>query len=170
MAHFYLLAPLPGAEEFAEAKARGLLLEPDFNDYFKNHPMRKHPTMSPADLQREHATAVHGFYSWTNVVARVVRGALGLGRGRCAVPFTFAKRQLGFKLMVAAGLHSYYEGGLFRRRGARWRAPREVVHDEEARAHYLGTRAPVPSHLPAAFADDSTMESLPILRRHGLSV
>jgi radical SAM superfamily enzyme YgiQ (UPF0313 family) len=167
--NFYQIAPLPGAEDYARAKAKDLLLEPDFNEYFKNRPMVKHPVMDGAALEHEHTAAVRRFYSWPNVIARVVRGVCGIGRARVAAPLTYAKRQIGFKMMILAGLHSYYEGGLLRRRGARWHEPRAVVHDEEARRHYLGATAPHPTALPAIFADDGTMESLPILRRHQIA-
>jgi radical SAM superfamily enzyme YgiQ (UPF0313 family) len=166
--NFYMIAPLPGAEDFARAKSQGLMLEPDFNEYFKKRPMVKHPVMDSAQIELEHTTAVRNFYAWPHVIARVLRGLLGLGRARSAAPLTFAKRQIGFKLMIEAGLYSYYEGGLLRRLGKRWHAPREVVYDEEARRHYLGAQAPIPTHLPEQLAQDGTMESLPILRRHRL--
>lgn len=170
VANVYLHAPLPGAEDYARARSQGLILEPDFNEYFKNHPMVRHPVMDSVQLEREHTTAVRDFYAWPNVIARVLRGVLGIGRARSVAPLTFVKRQLGFKLMIAAGLHSYYEGGLLRRRGRRWRVAREVVHDEEARRHYLGAASPIPTHLPAQLSEDGKMESLPILRRHRLGV
>jgi hypothetical protein len=166
--NFYLIAPLPGAEDYARARAQGRLLEPDFNEYFKNRPMLKHPVMDAAQLEREHTAAVQRFYAWPRVISRLLRGVLGIGRARVAAPLTYAKRQLGFKLMIVAGLHSYYEGGLLRRRGGRYQARREVVYDEEARRHYLGTSVPRVTALPAVFGEDGTMESLPILRRHRL--
>lgn len=167
--NFYHIAPLPGAEDYARAVANGTLLEVDFNDYFKNHPMVRHPKMSPEELEAEHAEAVRRFYAWRKVLRRVAAGVLGLGRARVAAPWTYVKRQLGFKLMIAAGLHSYYEGGIFRRRAARYRLAREAVSDEEARRHYLGD-APVRAlALPDELAHDGRMESLPILRRHALA-
>jgi len=166
--NFYLIAPLPGAEDYARARAKNLLLEPDFNEYFKNHPMVAHPTMSPAQLQAEHTEAVKRFYAWPRVIERIVRGVFGIGRARVAAPLTYVKRQIGFKMMIIAGLHSYYEGGLLRRRSRRYYQPREVVTNEEARRHYLGDVPPVRIELPVAFADDGSMESLPILRRHAL--
>lgn len=164
--NFYLIAPLPGAEDYARAREQDLLIEPDFNEYFKNRPMVKHPVMDAARLEFEHTEAVRRFFSWSNVLRRVACGVLGIGRERVVAPMTFAKRQLGFKLMVMAGLHSYYEGGLLRRRGKRWRVPREVVYDEEARRHYLGDAAPVASPTGGCLAADDTMTTLPILRRH----
>ena len=73
--------------------------------------------------------------------------------------------------MILAGLHSYYEGGLLRRRSARFRALREAISDEDARRHYLGESAPRPgaAALPAELLREGSMESLPILRRHVLT-
>jgi hypothetical protein len=167
--NFYHIAPLPGAEDYARAVASGTLLGVDFNDYFKNRPMLRHPYMSPEALEAEHAEAVKRFYSWANVLRRVLGGVLGIGRARVVAPWTYAKRQLGFKLMILAGLHSYYEGGLLRRRARRFRLLREAVSDEDARRHYLGATAPRPVALPADLAREGTMESLPILRRHQLA-
>ena len=168
LVHFYHVAPLPGAEDYARAKARDLLLEPDFNEYFKNRPMVKHPVMSADDLADELAAAVERFYAWRHVLKRVIGGVLGIGRARVAAPWTYAKRQIGQKMMIVAGLFTYYEGGLLRRRGKRWDVRREVIWDEEARRHYLGATPPIPTALPPILAEDGTMEALPILRRHRL--
>jgi radical SAM superfamily enzyme YgiQ (UPF0313 family) len=167
--NFYHLAPLPGAEDYARAAANGTLLEIDFNDYFKNRPMVRHPVMSPAEQEWEHTQAVRRFYAWRHVLGRIARGVLGIGRARVVAPWTYAKRQLGFKLMILAGLHSYYEGGLLRRRDRSVRVLREVVSDAEARRHYLGEAAPpLGPDLPPELAREGSMESLPILRRHAL--
>lgn len=75
-------------------------------------------------------------------------------------------RQGGYKMMILAGMYTYFEGGLVRRRAKG--APRVAVTDEEARAYYLGTPAPAAPSLPASMLDDARMDSLPILRRHTL--
>jgi radical SAM superfamily enzyme YgiQ (UPF0313 family) len=168
LVNFYLIAPLPGAEDYARAKANGLLLLSDFNEYFQRSAMVAHPRMSPADLEREHGDAVERFFSWPNVLRRVLAGVLGIGRAPVVAPWLYTKRQLGFKVMMMTGLYTYYEGGLLRRRGARFHARREVVSDEEARRHYLGAEAPRAALLPAELGEDGSMESLPILRRHAL--
>ncbi len=164
---FYLLTPLPGAEDYARALERGTLLERDFNEYFRNRTMVAHPTLAPAEIEAELRQAVRTFYSFRNVALRLVRGLLGIGRPRVTSPWIFVKRQGGYKAMILAGMYTYFEGGLVRRtsKGAR----REAVTDAEARARWLGT-APVPatSLLPASMLDDSRMDSLPILRRHAL--
>lgn len=167
--NFYHITPLPGAEDYARAMTRGTLLEVDFNDYFKNRPMLRHPVMSPGELEREHTEAVHRFYSWPNVAKRIFAGVLGIGRTRVGAPWTYVKRQLGFKLMILSGMHSYYEGGLFRRSSRAYRQARMAVSNEEARRHYLGeTSTPRAVDLPEELRRDGSMESLPILRRHAL--
>jgi hypothetical protein len=45
---------------------------------------------------------------------------------------------------------------------------RDVLTDEQARAHYLGT-AYTPTELPPALRDASNMDSLPILSDHALN-
>jgi hypothetical protein len=69
--------------------------------------------------------------------------------------------------MLSAGMYTYVEGGLLRRRGApSW--VREAVTDTEARRVYLGAAfMPRPSGLSDAVRDDSTMESLPVLSANG---
>ena len=163
---FYLLTPLPGAEDYANALERGTLIERDFNEYFRNRTMVAHPRLANAELEAELKTAVKTFYSWKNVVLRLARGIFGIGRPRVTSPWIFVKRQGGYKMMILAGMYTYFEGGLIRRvaKGAR----REVVTDAEARAHFLGTAAPAHSLLPESMLDDARMDSLPILRRHVL--
>lgn len=165
---FYLLTPLPGAEDYARALERGTLIERDFNEYFRNRTMVAHPRLAPAELEAELKTAVKSFYSWRNVVLRLARGIFGIGRPRVTSPWIFVKRQAGYKMMILAGMYTYFEGGLIRRvaKGAR----REAVTDAEARACFLGTAAPARSLLPESMLDDSRMDSLPILRRHTLDV
>jgi len=169
LVNFYLIAPLPGAEDFARAKARKLVLFEDFNEYFQRSAMVAHPTMSPEQLERELADAVERFFAWPVVLKRMLGAILGIGRPRVAAPWLYFKRQFGFKLMTATGLYTYYEGGLLRRRGRRYRVPREVVTNEEARRHYLGDRPPVQLSLPKDLSDEGSMASLPILRRHVLT-
>lgn len=164
---FYLLTPLPGAEDYARARANGTLLERDFNEYFRNRTMVAHPTLQPEELEAELRRAVRSFYSFRHVAARLVRGLLGLGRPRVTSPWIFVKRQGGYKMMILAGMYTYFEGGLGRRpaQGAR----REAVTDAEARARWLGTEAaPRAPLVPASMLDDARMDSLPILRRHAL--
>ena len=164
---FYLLTPLPGAEDYARARERGTLLERDFNEYFRNRTMVAHPTLRPEELEAELRHAVRTFYSFRNVALRLLRGLLGIGRPRVASPWLFVKRQGGYKMMILAGMYTYFEGGLFRRPGKG--ARREAVTDDEARQRWLdGHVARRPSVLPATMLDDSRMESLPILRHHAL--
>ena len=164
-ATFYLLAPLPGSEDYAQAIREGTLLEPDFNEYFQR-PMLAHATLSSSEMEAELETAVRMMWRWPNVIARIVGAILGVGRRRILTPWIYAKRQLSYRVMISTGLHTYGEGGVFRRRGNR-AARREVVGDEEARRFYLGeTAAYTPTMLPAIVRDDSSMESLPVLSQN----
>lgn len=166
---FYLLTPLPGAEDYARARTKGTLIERDFNEYFRNRSMVAHPRLAPHEIEAELKRAVHAFYSLPNVALRLARGLLGIGRPRVTSPWIFVKRQLGYKAMILAGMYTYFEGGLFRRPGLG--ARREAVSDEEARRHYLGDAAPAGAGaLPGSIHDDASMDSLPILRRHELPV
>jgi radical SAM superfamily enzyme YgiQ (UPF0313 family) len=162
--NFHLIVPLPGAEDYAAAVQQGRLLMTDFNEFYRETAMIAHPTLSSRELEHEFAEAMRLFYSWRRVGTRLAKGLFGAGRPRVKGPWVFAKRQLGFKLMLLMGLLSYAEGGLLRRRTT---ARREAVTDQEALRHYLGraepTRGPI---LPAAVLDDSRMDSLPVLSRH----
>jgi radical SAM superfamily enzyme YgiQ (UPF0313 family) len=161
---FYLLTPLPGAEDYTRALARGALVERDFNEYFRNRTMVAHPKLGAAEIEAELRIAVQTFYSWRNVARRLLRGLLGIGRPRVTSPWIFVKRQGGYKLMILSGMYTYFEGGIARRRskGAR----REAVTDADARVRHLGSAARGPSRIPASMLDDSRIDSLPILRRH----
>jgi hypothetical protein len=106
--------------------------------------MVAHPRMTPREIEAELSTAVHRFYSAGNVALRLARGLLGV-----------------------AGMYTYFEGGLVRRR--RLGARREAVGDEEARRRWLGAAEPVRVALPDGIRDDARMESLPILRRHAFA-
>jgi hypothetical protein len=129
--------------------------------------MVAHPRMTPREIEAELSTAVHRFYSAGNVALRLARGLLGVGRPRVTSPWIFVKRQLGYKAMILAGMYTYFEGGLVRRR--RLGARREAVGDEEARRRWLGAAEPVRVALPDGIRDDARMESLPILRRHAFA-
>jgi radical SAM superfamily enzyme YgiQ (UPF0313 family) len=166
---FYLLTPLPGAEDYARALRQGTLLERDFNEYFRNRTMVAHPRLAPEALEAELRRAVRTFYSFPSVARRLARGLLGIGRPRVSSPWLFVKRQAGYKTMILAGMYTYFEGGLGRRRskGAR----REAVTDGEARARWLpAAPSPGSSRLPASMLDDARMDSLPILRRHEIAL
>jgi radical SAM superfamily enzyme YgiQ (UPF0313 family) len=159
IATFYLLAPLPGSEDYARAMRDGSLAEPDFNEYFRDRAMVSHPTLSAAELEAELRTAVRAIWSWPNVIRRLARRVLGVGGTRVTTPWAYAKRQLGCKAMVATGMLAYSQGGLFRRRPVPG-GQRHAVSDDEARRVYLGATV---AAVPVARAGvDASMESLPI--------
>jgi len=160
---FFLLSPLPGAEDYARARRDGLLMERDFNEYFQHRPLIYHGSLSPEQLEHEMKSAVRAMWSWPNVLRRLAGGTFGIGRRRTQTPWTYLKRQLGYRLMLSAGMYTYVEGGLLRRRGApSWQ--RQAITDDDAQRIYLGPGfRPRPSGLSAAVRDDSRMDSLPVL-------
>lgn len=161
---FFLLAPLPGSEDYARAVSDGTLLERDFNEYF-HRSMIAHPTLSPAELEAELEEAIRRMWTWRNVLRRLGGGLLGIGRARTRTPWIYFKRQVSHKIMISTGLRTYGEGGLFRRRPAA-DAIRLAITDDEARRVYLrGETGPS----LAALRDDASMESLPVLSRNRLA-
>ena len=160
IATFYLLAPLPGSEDYAAAVRDETLLEPDFNEYFRDQAMVSHPSLSATELEAELRAAVRAFWKWRHVVARLARRVLGVGSTAVITPWSYVKRQTGCKLMVDSGMLAYSQGGLFPRRSAH-RGRREAVGDVAARRFYLdGAVVDATAALPPA---DASMESLPVL-------
>lgn len=181
VASFYLLTPLPGAENYAQALRDDRLIERDFNQYFQSHPLVSHPVLASHELEAELKAAVRTMWSWPNVVRRIGRRVLGLGGRRVSTPWTYLKRQLGYRLMISDGLFTFVEGGVFRRRQGRATRPRqllaesgflrrrgtdgcrEAITDADARRFYLGEAiADAAQPLPAIMSDASRMESLPL--------
>ncbi len=161
VATFFLLAPLPGSEDYARAMRDDTLVEHDFNEYFYR-PMLAHPTLSGSELQGELDKAIGLMWTWSNLFRRLAGALLGVGRRRTLTPWIYFKRQVSHKIMISTGLRTYGEGGLFRRRVLA-EARRLAVHDEEARRIYLGNSS---SQTFPTLRDDSTMESLPVLSRN----
>lgn len=159
VASFFLLAPLPGSEDYAKAVASNTLVQTDFNEYFQR-PMLRHPTLSADELQAEIDEAQRVLWSWRNVLRRSLAAVSGVGRRRTTSPLIYLKRQFSYKIMVSAGLRTYGEGGLWRRRPT---PQREAITDEAARRFYLGSIPPAES-VPLARPDDADMNTLPVLR------
>jgi len=158
---FYLRAPLPGSEDYADGFRDGTLLLDDFNEYFTDQPMLAHPTLTPTELRAELKHAVAAFWGWRPLLRRIVRGTLGIGGRRVRRPLNFLKRQVGCKLMLSRGMYTYVEGGLGRHQ--RGKAPREVISDTDAYRHYLGGDPVVAPQAVRRWQDESRIDSLPIL-------
>ncbi len=166
MGIFYLVAPLPGAEDYARAVREKTLVNTDFNQYFQAKPMMLHPTMTQEELKAEFDAAVRELWSWTSVIRRVAGGVLGWKRRRARAWLNYLKMQIGYRVILSAGNARYVEAGLFKRSGPKssWR---QAITDEEARRVYLRDLAP-PSHSVTRFVvdtDEASMLSLPILSR-----
>ncbi len=158
IATFYLVSPLPGSEDYATAFEKGTLLEPDFNEYFRDTAMIAHPTMSASDMEAELRAAIRATWTWRNVVRRLARRVLGLSGKRVVTPWRYIKRQVGTKLIISTGMLTYAQGGLLRRHDA-GRNLRLAISDEEARLVYLGEASPSPS---ARQTVEPSMLSLPV--------
>lgn len=167
-ASFLWITPLPGADNYAQAAARGSLRHGDFNAYFYE-PILRHPSLTSDDLAQMVGEATQAFYSVRRVIARLGRSLLRR-RARPAAPLQYLVRQIAPMMGRARRFVVIHQvtGGVLRR-GSRHCAPRLVIGDEEARAHYLPGVPPRSSQLPASMLDDTRMESLPILRHHDVA-
>jgi hypothetical protein len=165
-AFFAWVTPLPGAENYAQAVARGTLRHHDFNSYFYE-PILRHPTLAVDDLVEMVDEGTHEFYSPRNVARRIRRAVFDPARPRTVAPVEYIVRQITPMIGKMSRLFVIQQvtGGMFRR-GARHCAQRIVVTDEEARAHYLPGVPPLPRTLPESMLDDGNLESLPILQHH----
>jgi hypothetical protein len=164
---FAWVTPLPGADNYADAVARGTLRHSDFNAYFYE-PILRHPTLSTQDLFDMVDEGMRELYSVRNVSSRVAHRLIR--RPRLRAPAGYVARQIAPMIGNLSRLFVIQQvtGGLFRR-GARHCAPRAAVTDEQARAYYLPNVAPSPSPIPASMLDDRHMESLPILQHHEMT-
>lgn len=167
-AAFVWVTPLPGAENYAQAVARGTLRHHDFNSYFYE-PILRHPTLSADDLVEMAAEATREFYSGRNVVRRIRRAIFDTSRPRTVAPLEYIARQITPMIGKISNVFviQQFTGGMFRR-SARHCAPRVAITNEEARAHYLPDVEVRARTLPESMLDDGDLESLPILQHHAM--
>ena len=66
-ASFFMLTPLPGSADHAEAVSRGVTLDPDLSHYDAFHPTMPHPRMSTGEWARAYDDAWRSFYSFENM-------------------------------------------------------------------------------------------------------
>jgi radical SAM superfamily enzyme YgiQ (UPF0313 family) len=144
IASFFAYTPLPGTEEHDRATAERSLVSEDFNDYDSTHFVRRHPTMSFAELQAEYAAAYRSFYTWKRLLWSVgtLHGVPGL---RPAARLGMLTQQLYFTYATRRGWHPMM-GGIWRLRDAAER--RRARADEEAVRCYLGTEPSPLSDIP----------------------
>lgn len=165
-AFFAWVTPLPGAENYAQAVARGSLRHHDFNSYFYE-PILRHPTMDFSDLTAMVDEGTRGFYSIGNVLRRIKSAVFDTTRPRTVAPFEYIARQFAPMIGNMSRLFAIQQvtGGMFRR-GPRHCARRVAITDEEARAHYLPGIEIRRRTLPESMLDDGDLQSLPILQHH----
>ena len=76
-ASFFMMTPLPGAMDYKNALAKGMLLDADLNNYDTFHETHKHPRMKPGEWQAAYEAAWQSFYSVENmkkILARDLKG------------------------------------------------------------------------------------------------
>ena len=66
-ASFFMMTPLPGAMDYKNALARGLLMDADLNNYDTFHETHRHPRMKPGEWQAAYDAAWQSFYSVENM-------------------------------------------------------------------------------------------------------
>ncbi len=68
IASFFMLTPLPGAEDHLEMKKRGEWMDPDFNKRDSFHAVVHHPHMSAEEWTEAYQNAWKAFYSKDNLI------------------------------------------------------------------------------------------------------
>ena len=66
-ASFFMMTPLPGAMDYKNALAKGMLLDADLNNYDTFHETHRHPRMNPGEWQAAYEAAWQAFYSTENM-------------------------------------------------------------------------------------------------------
>jgi len=108
IATFFILMPLPGSADHANAVREGVAIDPDFNKYESTHALTSHPHMSTAELEQAYRDAWTEFYS----VEHMKRA---LGRADPAVYWPLFQMFLWYRNSAGQGEHPML-GGFLRRR------------------------------------------------------
>jgi radical SAM superfamily enzyme YgiQ (UPF0313 family) len=66
-ASFFMMTPLPGAMDYKNALAQGMLLDADLNNYDTFHETHRHPRMKPGEWLAAYEAAWQTFYSTENM-------------------------------------------------------------------------------------------------------
>lgn len=66
-ASFFMMTPLPGAMDYKNALAKGILLDADLNNYDTFHETHRHPRMKPGEWLVAYESAWKTFYSIENM-------------------------------------------------------------------------------------------------------
>jgi radical SAM superfamily enzyme YgiQ (UPF0313 family) len=132
---FFPYTPLPGAEDYEQAAAAGLIVDDDFNHWDCLHVINQHPTLTPGEVYREYCTAHRSFYTWRRLAWALATYYRVPGL-TAAARHGMLTQQLYYTYAYRRGWHPMM-GGIWRRRNPS--ARREAVWDDEARALYAAS-------------------------------
>ena len=76
-ASFFMMTPLPGAMDYKNALAEGVLLDADLNNYDTFHETHRHPRMKPGEWLAAYEDAWQTFYSTENMKKILTRDLKG---------------------------------------------------------------------------------------------
>ncbi|MFA5167027.1 MAG: radical SAM protein [Candidatus Omnitrophota bacterium] len=76
-ASFFMMTPLPGAMDYKNALAKGMLLDADLNNYDTFHETHRHPRMKPGEWLAAYEAAWKTFYSTENMKKILYRDLKG---------------------------------------------------------------------------------------------
>ena len=66
-ASFFMMTPLPGAMDYKNALAKGVMMDADLNNYDTFHETHRHPKMKPGEWLAAYEAAWQSFYSTDNM-------------------------------------------------------------------------------------------------------
>ena len=135
LASFFVVTPLPGTEDHDKAVREGTIADSDFNQYDSQHMVSRHPRMTVAQVERAYREAYRAFYSVKNTLRALLTRHRVAGLTRVARQ-AMLRQWLYYFYSYRAGRHPML-GGIWQRHVPP-EGRRQVVTDEEARAHYLG--------------------------------
>ena len=135
LASFFIVTPLPGTEDHDKAVREDAIADWDFNQYDSQHMVGRHPRMTRAQVEQAYRDAYLTFYSAKNTLRSLFTWYRVEGLGWPARN-AMLRQHLYYFYSYRAGRHPML-GGLWQR-GVSAEARRQIVTDEEARAHYLG--------------------------------
>lgn len=114
-ASFFMLTPLPGSKDHADAVAAGVPMDDDLNMYDSFHAVTDHPRMSREEWGRAYRDAWKRFYSFKNMKATLLRVSARNYWG-------MLKGLIWYRASVEEGYHPMLVG-LFRRKRRKDRRP-----------------------------------------------
>jgi hypothetical protein len=108
IASFYILMPLPGSADHAQAVREGVEIDPDLNKFESTHALIEHPNMTKAELEQAYQDAWQQFYTIEHMKRQ-------LQRFEGAAYWSLFQMFLWYKNSSALGEHPML-GGFWRKR------------------------------------------------------